>query len=433
MSIYSRLIVFTLLLLTACPLLSQVKVEVTDGNISEYNLAVSPIHTSEKELSELSSDITKAMETAFNLTGSFNVLDSRSFLEKPQTKVDDIDFKTWMNVSAKGLIKGYLKGGAKSELELYFFDVAEGKKILQKTYKAPPKMLKKAAYRFVNELAYLLTGEEMTFMFSRIAFIEKITGMYSIVTMDFDGSNKKIIHSSKKILLLPEWSADGKKILFTSYEKNNPNLYSIDVRSKRIRLVSSYEGLNTSATAHPDGKHIALRLSKDGNAEIYMLNTVSGKLKRLTRNMAIDTAPSFSPDGKEIAFVSNRSGNPHIYRVWINNTSRVERLTVQGKYNQDPDYSPDGKYIAFTGRDEFYNFDIFVFNISTRAISRVTQKQSKNETPSFSPDSRLLVFSSNRKGRDAIYLSNIKGDKQVMVYYGNGEAVTPAWSPQVIK
>ena len=164
-----------------------------------------------------------------------------------------------------------------------------------------------------------------------------------------------------------------------------------------------------------------------------MLDTVSGKLKRLTRNMAIDTAPSFSPDGKEIAFVSNRSGNPHIYRVWTNNTSRVERLTVQGKYNQDPDYSPDGKYIAFTGRDEFYNFDIFIFNISTRVISRVTQKQSKNETPSFSPDSKLLVFSSNRKGHNAIYLSNVKGDKQVMVYYGNGEAITPAWSPQVIK
>jgi len=433
MSIYSRLIIFAFLLLTAGPLLSQVKVEVTDGTISEYNLAVSPVHTSEKELNELSSNITKAMEMAFNLTGFFNVLDSRSFLEKPQTKVNEIDFKTWMNVSAKGLIKGYLKGGAKPELELYFFDVAEGKKILQKTYKASPKMLKKAAYRFVNELVYLLTGEEMTFMFSRIAFVEKKKGMYSIITMDFDGSNKKIVHSSKKILLLPEWSADGKKIFFTSYEKNNPNLYSIDVRSKRIRLVSSYEGLNTSATAHPDGKNIALRLSKDGNAELYMLDTVSGKLKRLTRNMAIDTAPSFSPDGKEIAFVSNRSGNPHIYRVWTNNTSRVERLTVQGKYNQDPDYSPDGKYIAFTGRDEFYNFDIFIFNISTRVISRVTQKQSKNETPSFSPDSKLLVFSSNRKGHNAIYLSNVKGDKQVMVYYGNGEAITPAWSPQVIK
>ncbi len=433
MSIYSRLIIFMLITLTVAPLLSQVKVEVTDGTISEYNLAVSPVHTSDEKQKDLSSKITGAMEMAFNLTGFFNVLDSRSFLEKPETEVGKIDFKNWMNVNAKGLIKGYLKGGAKPQLDLYFFDVAEGKKILQKTYKASPKMLKKAAYRFVNELVYLLTGEEMTFMFSRIAFIEKKSGMYSIVTMDFDGSNRNIVHTSKKILLLPEWSADGKKIFFTSYEKNNPNLYYIDVRSKRIRLVSSYEGLNTSATSHPDGKNIALRLSKDGNAEIYMLNTVSGKLKRLTRNMAIDTAPSFSPDGKEIAFVSNRSGSPHIYRLWTNNTSRVERLTVQGKYNQDPDYSPDGKYIAFTGRDEFYNFDIFIFNLSTRVISRVTQKQSKNETPSFSPDSKLLVFSSNRKGRNAIFLSNVKGDKQVMVYYGDGEAITPAWSPQVIK
>ena len=175
MSIYSRLIIFILITLTAGPLLSQVKVEVTDGTISEYNLAVSPVHTSDKELKALSSDITRKMEMTFNLTGFFNVLDSRSFLEKPETEVGKIDFKNWMNVSAKGLIKGYLKGGTKPQLDLYFFDVAEGKKILQKTYKASPKMLKKAAYRFVNELVYLLTGEEMTFMFSRIAFIEKRT------------------------------------------------------------------------------------------------------------------------------------------------------------------------------------------------------------------------------------------------------------------
>jgi TolB protein len=435
MSIYSKLAVFLSTLLFCASIFAQIRVEVTDGAIAEYNIAVSPVFVQDDSEKQLSSEITESMEMVLNLTGYFNVLNKKSFLEKPQTPVQSIEFKNWLNVGANGLIKGFItKENENIGLDLYFFDVADGKQLLHKKYKVSKATAKKAAHRFINDLVQLLTGEELLFMFSRVAFVERFSdGRYNLVVMDFDGSNREIIYSSKKIVLLPEWSADGKKIYFTSYEKNNPNLYSIDVKSKRVKLVSGHEGLNTSATAHPDNKTIALRLSKDGNAEIYLLDTSSGNLTRMTKNMAIDTAPSFSPDGKEIAFVSNRSGNPHIYRLFVDNPSRVERLTTQGRYNQDPRYSPDGKYIAFTGRDEFFMYDIFLFEISSRVISRVTQNQNKNETPSFSPDSRLLVFSSNRTSKTALFLSNLKGDRQVLVYTGQGEAITPAWSPEVIK
>lgn len=435
MSIYPRTISFFIILLSCCALFAQVRVEVTDGAIAEYNIAVSPVFAENKEDKALANEISESIEMVLNLTGYFRVLDKRSFLEKPETPVQSIEFKNWLNVGANGLIKGRIKTTeGNTELDLHFFDVAEGKQLLHKKYKASPATAKKAAHRFINELVQMLTGEELLFMFARIAFVERFSdGRYNLVTMDFDGSNRNVIYSSKRVILLPAWSADGKRIFFTSYEKNNPNLYSIDVRTKRITLVSGYEGLNTSASAAPDNRTIALRLSKDGNAEIYLMDTVSKNITRMTKNMSIDTAPSFSPDGKEIAFVSNRSGNPHIYRLFVDNPSRVERLTTQGRYNQDPIYSPDGKYIAFTGRDEFFMYDIFLLDMSTRAISRVTQNQKKNETPSFSPDSRLLVFSSDRTGKTSLFLSNLQGDRQVLVYSGQGEAITPTWSPEVVK
>jgi TolB protein len=435
MTVYSNLRILSVLLiiLFSTTLFAQIKVEVRDGAISEYNMAIAPVIVSENADAALGKEIADALKLVLDVTGYFKVLDPRSFLEKPDVPPGSTDFKSWMNVGANGLIKGVVKGQENVEIDLYFFDVAEGKQILNKKYKSSAKTIKKAAHRFASDIITLLTGEEMTFMFSRVCFVEKSGETYSLIVTDFDGSDKKVIYSAKKIILLPEWSADGKKIFFTSYEKSNPNLYSIDVKTKQVKLVSSYEGLNTSASAHPDNKTIALRLSKDGNAEIYLLNTVTNELTRMTKNMAIDTAPSFSPDGKEIAFVSNRSGNPHIYRLWVNNPERVERLTTQGKYNQDPDYSPDGKYIAFTGRDEFFAFDIFLFEIATRSILRVTQKQGRNESPTFSPDSRLIAFSSDRSGKNSLFLSNVKGDRQIMVYSGEGEVVSPSWSPEVIK
>lgn len=433
MSFHSRIIIAVFIILIAIPAFAQIKVEVTDGSISQYNMAVAAVSAKEQADAVLANEITEAMKMTLDITGYFKILDPKSFLEKADVPAASTDFKSWINVGANGLIKGTIKGSDNVELELFFFTVADGKQVLAKKYKSSAKTIKKAAYRFVNELIMLLTGEDFSFMFSKIAFVEKSGDMYSLVTIDFDGSDKKVVHAEKKIILLPEWSADGKKIYFTSYEQNNPNLYSIDVKTKQKKLVSSHEGLNTSPSSHPDNKSIALRLSKDGNAEIYVMNTQNGELTRMTKNMAIDTAPSFSPDGKEIAFVSNRSGNPHIYRLWTDNPAKVERITEQGKYNQDPDYSPDGKYIAFTGRDEFFAFDIFLFELSTRNISRLTQKQGKNESPSFSPDSKMLVFSSDRKGKNSLYISNVKGDKQILIYSGEGETVSPSWSSEIVK
>lgn len=432
MEFYTKNLIIALILLVSAPLSAQLKGVVNQGEFSEYAIAAPDILFEGTRENDLSRRLTKTLRRDLAFTGFFNVLNEKGYLEKPQTPVDKIDFKNWSNIAANGLIKATFKGSNPVELTLYYFDVASGKKLLQKIYKASPKTIKRGVHSFVKDLVYLLTNEKLTFFNSKIAFIEKLGGKYSLVTTDFDGTNRQKLYSSKKILLLPSWSKNGKHIYFTSYAKRSPHLYAINVKNRKLSLISDYPGLNTSATSSPNSKEIALRLSKDGNAEIYLMNLKTRKLKRLTKNMSIDTAPTFSPDGKEIAFVSNRSGNPHIYRLFVNNPSRVERLTIQGKYNQDPDYSPDGKYIAFTGRDEFYKFDIFLFDVKSRIISRVTQKQGKNENPTFSPDAKLIAFSSDRNGKNSLYLSNIKGDKQFLIYSGKGQVITPSWSPQII-
>ena len=431
MGLYIRLAIAVFLCFFSATLAAQLKGEVRDGSIVEYAVAVPAFSSTGQAKSELAKALTEAMRRDLSLSGYFQVLDERSFIETPETAPDKVNFKNWMTVGAKGLVKAVVSGTDPVDLDLYFFDVGGAKQLLHKKYHSSAKAARRSVHSFVRDMAELLTGERLKFLSSRIAFVEKTTKNYKLMVADFDGSDARPILQSDKIMLLPSWSADGERIFFTAYTNGEPDLYQVEVKSGKTTLLSDYPGLNTSASASPDGKNIALRLSKDGNAEIYLMNLESKGLTRLTNNIAIDTAPSFSPDGKEITFVSNRSGNPHIYRLFLNDPARVERLTDQGKYNQDPDYSPDGKYIAFSGRDEFYMFDIFLFEVASRTISRVTQKQGKNENPAFSPDGKLLIFSSDRTGKNGLYLSNTKGDRQILIYTGQGEAVTPSWSPEI--
>lgn len=429
MSIHFRLIAALTVILASINLFAQLQVEVKDGSVAEYNMAVSPLAVLEGADSALAQEITSSFEKVLDITGYFNILDNRSFLEKPEVPFNKTDFRSWLNVKANGLVKGTIKGKEDVELELAFYEVASGKEILHKKYSTKAGMAKKASYRFAAEVIKTLTGEEMNFMFSKIAFVEKSGDRYNLVVTNFDGSGKKVLVSTTATVLLPEWSADGSRIYYTSHEKNNPNLYSIDLRTTRIKTVSAYEGLNVSASAYPDNKTLALCLSKDGNSEIYSLDTTTNELKRLTVNAETDTAPSVSPDGKDVVFVSNRSGNPQIYRMSLSDLSRVERLTEQGNYNQDPEYSPDGRKVAFSGRDEKYQFDLFVIDLASKQISRITQNQGKNESPTFSPDSKVIGFSSNRKGKNKLFLSNVSGTKQFAVYSGEGEVLMPSWSP----
>src|SRR5204863_10166711 len=181
---------------------------------------------------------------------------------------------------------------------------------------------------------------------------------------------------------------------FTSYARNNPDLWIVASGGGRARRVSKQPGLNTGASWSPDGRVLALTMSYEGNSEIYRISPEDGRvLGRLTQSAAIDSSPSFSPDGSQIAFVSNRQGSPQIF-VMSASGGGAKRVTFQGKYNQTPRWSPrsDRSQIAFTGRDERGVFDIFILDVRSGRIDRIVpQARGSNLDPTWSPDGRLLA------------------------------------------
>jgi hypothetical protein len=263
---------------------------------------------------------------------------------------------------------------------------------------------------------------------SRIAAVKKTKTGREIVVMDIEGKNRKRVTNNGSVNLLPAWSRDGNEILFTSFVRYNPNLYSIAASGDGTpKLLSGERGLNTAGVMSPDGKRIALTLSRDGDSEIYVMNSDGTGLTRLTNERSIDASPSWSPDGAQIAFVSSRSGDPHIF-VMNADGSNVRRITDRGTYSQTPDWSPRGDLIAFTARDERNVYDIFTVNPTSKEIRRLTQDQGNNEEPSFSPDGSLIVFTSTREGTSQLWVMAADGSNQRRLTKAGGYS-TPSWSP----
>lgn len=376
----------------------------------------------------LSAEAQAIIDFDLSIAGWFDVLDPRSFLADLGTEGMGIQPQAWKNVGAFGVIKHRVRRvGAQITFEGRLYEVEKGNlAALTKTYSGSD--LRALVHRFCNDVVSYYTGEP-GFFGSKIAFVTRGGGGKQVMAMDFDGHGVRSLTRNGSLNILPSWSPDGGKIAFTSYMRNNPDLYVVGAGGGRPTRISSSAGMNTGASWSPDGSKIAVTLSRDGNPEIYVISASTGAvLQRLTNNRAIDTSPAWSPDGREIAFVSDRHGGPQIF-VMSANGGTPRRVSRNGNYNTTPVWSPrrDKRIIAYTTRDGG-SFDIVTLDLGSGDMVRVTQGQGSNEEPSFSPNGRVIAFASVRREGAGIYVANADGSgEQRRVYSGDATAVD--WGP----
>jgi Tol biopolymer transport system component len=141
-----------------------------------------------------------------------------------------------------------------------------------------------------------------------------------------------------------DWSADGRKIVFTSDRGGQMNLYvaSFDPE-KRLAgnavQITSGPGGDYQANWSPRGNQIAFFSRRSGNEDIWLVNlspdgTPAGPPRQLTTDRAADINPVFSPDGSKIAFMSDRSGKnlPYVMNADGTGQRAIATLSTGGHY-----------------------------------------------------------------------------------------------------
>jgi TolB protein len=407
-------------------------IDVSKPKRSRYPLAIPMAVTGDKSTA---AEVLKVASFDLDMAGWFKVMDKKGFLANLKREGMGIDLTSWKNVGAFGVIKYKTTvSGGRIKIDFKLYEIEKGENaVLSRSYQGDKKDIRKLTHLWCNEVVKYFTGED-GFFGSKIAFVTKggkVRGRPTkkIMAMDFDGAGMRAMSRNRSINILPAWSPNGSKLAYTSFMRDNPDLYVVSSKGGRPKRISRARGMNTGASWSPDGSKFAITLSKDGNPEIYVISATTGKvIKRLTRNRHIDTSPAWSPNGKEIAFLSDREGGPQIF-VMNADGSNQRRVSMNGSYNTTPTWSPakGQRVLAYTTRDG-KNFDILTLDLKTKKMVRITQNEGSNEEPSFAPNGRVLAFSSARKGGAGIYLANADGTgNAVRVYKGNVTSID--WGP----
>lgn len=393
------------------------------------NLGSEPKGAKEAEaVNAVRSELLNTLKGDLTFSNLFNIIDNKAFIEDPSAPgINEAEmFRRARAGGADTYIKGnFLIDRDKVTVELRFFDSIEGKQILGKRYTVSAGNPRTLIHYFADQLYQELTGRKGVFT-TKLLFVSDRTGNKEVYLSDYDGRGAVQITRNRSINLSPQWSPDGKMVLYNSYKKGWPCLFVLDLRTGKDWAASDKPGINIGGRFSPDGKRLALTLSTDKSPELYLLDLNSKAYRRLTDNYGIDVSPAWSPDGQRLAYVSDTSGNPHIFMLDLAAGSS-RRLTYSGKYNASPAWSPDGKSIAFARSDSGL-FNIWVMPADGGQATQLTFERD-NRSPSWSPDSRFIVFSSASNGVSSLYIMLSDGTGLVKLDTGPGNATSPAWSP----
>jgi TolB protein len=410
---------------------AKISIDINSPAIQRIRIAIPNFkdQTPEKGQPELASALPEIISNDLDLSGYFLPMDKTAFLEQNNSSLtpEGINFKNWTVIGTDVLLKaGYTCiGNNNIEVEIRLYDAFLEKEVLGKKFLGKLDGTRTLMHRIANEIISTITGTNGMFL-SRLVFVNNSTGSKEIYISDFDGNNPTRITSYKSISLLPKWSPQGDRIVFTSFKDGDPMLFLMDISSGQIRKISK-TGLIGGACWKADGNALALTVNSGGNEDIITTDMEGKVLEQLTDHWGIDVSPTFSPDGTKMAFVSNRSGNPQIYIKDLQ-SGNEERITFDLKYCTSPTWSKTGK-IAFTAMDDGA-CDIYTINPDGSNQRRLTQETGNNEDACWSPDGRYIVFSSNRDGGDYhLYIMNANGQNQRRITFLKGEDTAPSWSP----
>jgi TolB protein len=241
------------------------------------------------------------------------------------------------------------------------------------------------------------------------------------------------------------WSPDSKEVVYSMAG----SLWRQKIDSKEAQQITDGAGYDYQPDWSPDGKSVIYVSYQKDAMELWLLDLASGRSAQLTNGGAVNLEPRWSPDGKQIAFVSTQYNKRfHIFRADVNDgkLDKEVRLTGESKselpryyYSAfDTEISPvwtrDGKEILFVsnrghihGSGGFWRMRA---EPGAEALEIHYEETNWKARPDFSPDGSRMVYSSYLGGQSHnLWVMPSHGGDAFPLTYDGWDCTNVRWSP----
>jgi Tol biopolymer transport system component/cytosine/adenosine deaminase-related metal-dependent hydrolase len=280
---------------------------------------------------------------------------------------------------------------------------------------------------------------------------------------------------------LPEWTPDGKAIVFQSYRSGNFHLWRMNPDGSGITQLTTGPFDCREPRVSPDGRKVAYASDKTGAYAIHVLDLATGASSLWSDGKGQACQPAWSPDGTRIVYAADRTrievcaqGQAPSVLANIRDSADFMNASVV----QSPAFDPSGQlvfHVVEAGQTQFRTAagplflgeDVFPFQprwlksgdmlytadgqirrrsagklsqipfTAQNPVARQTYRKAQRDfesaapkpvvgigSPALSPDGRQIAF----RSLNALYLLDVGGKAKAIVDDGYW-VCDPAWSP----
>lgn len=213
----------------------------------------------------------------------------------------------------------------------------------------------------IQSLSWSPDGGQIAY--AKLGIEENFNQYFDIYIYDLNSESERRLTCGLRATY-PDFSPDGKKIVFVSFQNGQGNLSVFDLISGKVSsLTNSNDGTRYSCVRwSPDGKILAVVIApKDMPTDIYLLNLNGEIIENITSDKSAELYPAWSHDGKTLFFSSARGGIGNIYAYRLEEDKIYKVTNVIGSAGPCT-VSPDDKELVFSNMSS-KGYDLHILNL----------------------------------------------------------------------
>lgn len=194
-----------------------------------------------------------------------------------------------------------------------------------------------------------------------IVFSSERSGNWQLWKVGPDGGAGQRLRTNGNREWQADVSRDGRQLAFLSNQDGPESLWLMDLRSGAARMLIRHGRRTVLGNPHwsADGRRIVYSSNHGVGHQIYVVDVATGEETRISGLLSGGCEPRFRPDGRRVVYVSRGHQRPTSRLVEHDlDTGRETVLVDWAALNYDPVYSPDASEIAFAsdigGRNAIY-------------------------------------------------------------------------------